>query len=202
LFLGTVKNLDAPEGKITGVTYFIPYEKRFEIILTLFPQVKRMALLAERGHPGSPIEQKGTREECAKRGLNYTEVVAGDLNELIDGAKRLVGMVDLIIITNTRLVMDNTVNLLQITNPAKVPMFSYADTPVKSGAVAGLAADDYRLGGMLAESVVDVLIREKPVSQVPVKMDPEPRISINQAMMRALGLQFPEAVLKKAEVIQ
>jgi putative tryptophan/tyrosine transport system substrate-binding protein len=94
------------------------------------------------------------------------------------------------------------ISLLPIANAAKTPIFSYADKPVKSGAVAGIAANDTKLGAMLAESVVDVVVRGKPISQVPVKMDPNPKLTINEGMMRSLGLQFPESVLKTATILR
>lgn len=199
--LGVIKNLKTPEGKVTGVTYFIPYEERLNIIKSLFPNIKSVALLVEKGHPSGPIEQAGTRSECEKRGIAYKEVVAANLPELLQKTKDL-GKVDLYIITNTRLVMDNIVNLLPIANPSKTPMFSYADKPVKSGAVAGVAADDTKLGAMLAESVVDVIIKGKPISAVPVKMDPAPRISINENMMKGLELKFPDSILERAQMIR
>ncbi len=200
--LGTIKNLNAPEGKITGVTYFIPYEKRFEIIKSLFPNTKRIGLLLEKGHPSGPIEQRGTREQCDRLGITYNEVVASNLKELLDGTRPLLASVDLIIVGNARLVMDNFVNLLPILNQVKMPTFSFAEEPVKSGAVAGVAADDAKLGRLLAESVVEVVVKGKPVSQVPVKTDPDPRISINETMMNSLGLKFPDALLKKAELVR
>jgi putative ABC transport system substrate-binding protein len=200
--LGVIKNLQAPEGKITGVTYFIPYEKRFEIIKSLFPSASRVGILVEQGHPSGPIDAQGTRDQCQRLGLKYEEVLASNLNGLLEGAKSIAPKVDLIIISNTRLAMDSVTNLLSVLNPTKTPMFSYADAPVKSAAVAGIAADDIKLGGLLAESVVDVLIKGKPISQVPVKMDLDPKICVNESMMKGLGLNFPEAILKKAEIIR
>jgi putative tryptophan/tyrosine transport system substrate-binding protein len=200
--LGVIKNLYAPEGKITGVTYFIPYEKRFEIVRSLFPSVRGVAILVEQGHPSGLIEAQGTRDQCQRLGINYEEVLAANLNALLEGTKRVAPKVDLIIISNTRLAMDSVTNLLSILNPTKTPMFSFAEAPVRSAAVAGIAADDVKLGGLLAESVVDLLIKGKPISQIPVKIDPDPKISINESMMKGLGLNFPEAILKKAEVIR
>ncbi len=109
---------------------------------------------------------------------------------------------DLIILTNTRLVMDNVTSLLTITNPNKIPIFSYADKPVKSGAMAGIAADDLKLGGLLAESVVDVIVKNKQISQTPVKLDPQPKLTINEGMMKSLGFNFPETILKEATIIR
>jgi putative ABC transport system substrate-binding protein len=198
--LGVIKNLEAPEGKITGVTYFIPYEKRFDVIMKLFPKVTSVALLAEKGHPSGPIEQAGTKAECAKRGIVYKEVVASDLDDLLNKVKA-VGKVDLFILSNTRLIMDRVSALLAISNQAKIPIFSFAEKPVKDGAVAGIAADDHKLGVMLAQSVVDVVVKDYPVKKVPVKMDTDPKISVNEAMMKALGLNFPDSIMKKAVII-
>ena len=72
--------------------------------------------------------------------------------------------------------------------------------PVQKSVVAGIAASDQKLGTMLAESVVDVLVKGQPTAKVPVKIDLEPIVSINQAMMQSLGLKFPEATLKKATI--
>ena len=200
--LGAIKNLNAPEGMITGVTYFIPYEKRFEVIKQLFPNLKTIALLLQKGHPAALIEQKGTKAECARRGIEYNEVVAENLNQLIDGTKQLSGRVDLFIVSSTALVLDNMMSLLTVTNPAKKPIFSYAADRAEKGATAELAADDDKLGRMLAESVVDVVVNKKPISQVPVKIDPSPKLIINEGQMRALNLTFPEALLKNARLVK
>ena len=57
--LGAVNNPSAPEGNITGVTYYIPFAKRFDTIMKLFPNIKTVGVLLEKGHPGTPIEQRG-----------------------------------------------------------------------------------------------------------------------------------------------
>ncbi len=200
--LGAVKNPAAPEGNITGVTYHIPYEKRFQTIKELFPAVKSVALIVEKGHPGGEIDREGTREQCRKLGLTYSEVVAGGMDDLVAGVRTILGKVDLIIISSTGLVMDNTVTIATVANKTKTPMFSYAEKPVTTGAVAGLAARDEYLGERLADSVVDVVVKGKPVSQVPVRTDPEPVIMVNEGMRTMLGLTFPEAIMKRAILVK
>ena len=200
--LGAIRNLDAPEGNITGVTYFIPYEKRFQIIRTIFPNTKKICLLLQKGHPATAIEQEGTRKECERLNIEYNEVLAEKSKELLEGAEKLQNKVDLFIISSTALVMDNTVGLVGVANNSKKPLFSFAEGRAKLGAVAELAADDEKLGAMLAESVIDVVVNKKPISQVPVKMDPDPKIIINQTIMETLGLRFPDEVLKNAELIK
>ena len=200
-FLGAVKNLEAPDGNITGVTYFIPFDKRFDIIRALFPKVKSVGLLLEKGHPGSIIDRQGTRAQCERWGIAYHEIVAKNSSELLAGVKEIIDKIDLLILSSTAVVMDSATALLVHTNPAKKPIFSYSEKPVNFAAVAALASRDQYLGAMLAESVVDVVVRGKPVSQIPVKMDPNPRLIVNVKMMKALGLEFSSNLLAHAKQI-
>jgi putative ABC transport system substrate-binding protein len=201
-YLGAVNNLRSPQRNVTGVTYFIPYERRFEVIKSLFPKTQSLALLVEKGHPSSPIDRQGTRNQCELLNITYHEVIASSAKELIQGAKEFSSQVDLFIIGNQALVIDNTVNLLAISNTTKTPLFSYADKAVRSGAVAGLSADDRKLGTMLADSVIAVVVNGTPVSEVPVKMDEDPKLLVNQAMVKALGLTFPKQIMDKALIIK
>jgi putative ABC transport system substrate-binding protein len=183
--LGIIKNPAAPEGMITGVTYFVPFEERFRAIKNLFPNVKSLAFIAEKDHPSTALERLGTMEQCKKTGIEYKEALATDSYDLINAIKNL--NADLFVISNTRLAMDNVTNILAVANPKRIPIFSYAERPVKVGATAGLFADDAKLGRMLADSVVDVVVRGKAVKEVPVKTDNEPRLVVNQAMAQSVG---------------
>lgn len=200
--LGTVKNLDAPEGMVTGVTYHVPYAKRFDTMLGLFPNVKSVALFLEKGHPASSIDREGTKLECAKRRIAYHEVTASNLDQVRDGAKQLGGKVDLFIMGSVGLVLDNLSTLLAIANQHKTPIFSYAADRAEKGATAELAANDDELGQMLAESVVDVVVNKKPISKVPVKLDPNPDLVINEAMINSLGIKVPEALMSRARLVK
>ncbi|MEW6348018.1 MAG: ABC transporter substrate binding protein [Thermodesulfobacteriota bacterium] len=200
--LGVIRNLDEPEGNVTGVTYFIPYEKRFQVMKALFPAMKSLCLLAENGHPATPIEREGTRKECERLGIAYQEVIAANVRELERGMEAAADKVDLFVSAATRLTIDNTTIQAQVANAHKKPIFSYAEGRAKLGATAELAADDAKLGRMLAESVMDVVVKGKPVKEVPVKTDPHPELVINEALVKILGLSVPEAVLKKARLVQ
>jgi putative tryptophan/tyrosine transport system substrate-binding protein len=200
--LGAIKNLDAPEGKITGVSHFVPFETRFKSLTSLFPNAKRVALLLEKGHPGSVIDDEGTSSEAAKRGIEYHSVMASNLNEMIEEMKKLKGKVDLFIISTTRLAFDNATTIVGQAMTDKTPVFSYWSGCAQKGAVAEIYVDQVRQGQMLAESVVDVLVKGKPVSKVPVKLESNPAVVISEISMRALGIKFPDSVLKNAQIVQ
>lgn len=58
------------------------------------------------------------------------------------------------------------------------------------------------LGKMLAESVIDVLIKKKAVKDVPFKFDPEPIFYLNGKTYSKLGLEIPPNILGAAKIVQ
>jgi putative tryptophan/tyrosine transport system substrate-binding protein len=200
--LGVIEHLEAPEGNITGATHYLPFDKRFAAIKTLFPKATRIGLLLEKDHPGSAVDQHGTREQCEKLGMEYHEFSASSVDELVQGAKDMVGKVDVMIMSSTALVHDHTEALVPVCQAAKVPLFAYADSPVKKGALASVGARPEVMGATLADIVVDVVVKGKPVSQVPIAMDPDPRITLNERGMEIFGLKLPPSVLRQARVVK
>jgi putative ABC transport system substrate-binding protein len=200
-FLGAVENLQAPEGKITGVTYYLPYETRFDAMKVILPKVGSLCLLLEKGHPATPIEREGTKAVCERLAITYHEVEAGSVDELVKGARDLADKVDVFVLGSQAIVMDNVPELSKVSRATKTPMFSYSEGPVLNGALAGLFARDEELGRMLADSVVDVVVKGKPVAQVPVKLDPEPCLTINESEMEFFEIKLPPSVLRNARLI-
>ena len=200
--LGVVKDPEHPEGNITGVTYFIPYEKRFQILRAVFPNVKSVCLLLQAGHPASPVDRAGTMAQCSKLGWAYNEVVASNAKELLENTKKLIGKVDVVIISSTAVAIDNAVGIVGICNVNKVASFSYAADRARLGVALEVSADDEKLGVMLADSVVDVLVKGKPISSVPIKMDPDPRVLINEAAFTTIGAKMPKDLAFKVQVVK
>jgi putative ABC transport system substrate-binding protein len=200
--LGVIENLREPEGNITGVTYFVPYNKRFKVLMSLFPNIKKVGLVAERGHPGAIADQEGTRSECRIRGLEYHEALAGNVDELRKATEELAKKVDVIVMASNKLILDNTSTLTSATKETRTPLFAYSEAPVKRGAVAGLFARDEYLGARLAEIVTAVLVKGKPISSVPVQTDPEPGLAINASTVAYLGLELDPLFFEKSTVFQ
>ena len=192
--------MQAPEGNVTGVTYYIPHSQVFDAIQSLFPQVKSIGLLLKKGHPSTALDQVGTRKECEKRSIQYREAVCDTKNDLVMAVKKMRGKVDLIIIGNQALIFDNA--RMIVTVAENTPVISYAKKAIKLAALAGLVPDDLKLGKMLADSVFDVVVKGKKIKHVPVKTDPNPGFLINKKTMGKLKLEFPAEIIKTAKIIQ
>ena len=110
--LGAVKNMDAPEGNITGVTYFLPVKTQFEVFKAILPEMKSILLLVEKGHPSSEIDQEGTREVASNLGIEYREKVLSSKDEIIPTIKENAGKVSAFVLGNQALLIDNAADAI------------------------------------------------------------------------------------------
>jgi putative tryptophan/tyrosine transport system substrate-binding protein len=197
--LGAVKNMEAPEGNITGVTYYLPVDTQFEVFKAIVPDITSILLLVEKGHPGSLIDQEATRAICEKLNIQYNEAICGSEEETIAVVKEHKDKVSAMIIGSEALVIDLAGKI--VAAAGKTPVFSYSSKPVKAGALGGFVADDGKLGEMLSASVIDVLVNGKAISEIPVKVDPTPKFYINAVTAEKIGADIPYEILELAEII-
>jgi len=198
--LGAVKNLEAPEGNITGVTYYLPIKQQFEVFSEIIPSMKSILLLLGKGNPSSLIDQAGTKKVCAEMGIQYNEKFCVSVDEAAQAVKAQVGKVSAIIIGNQSIVIDGAKDILEASG--NTPVLAYSSKPAQAGALCGFVADDEKLGNMLAESLVDVLKNGKAIKDVPVKVDTEPKFYINAKTAEKLGVEVPFSILEAAVIIE
>ena len=162
--------------------------------------MKSVLLLLGAGNPSAEIDRKETKDVCASLGIEYNEKVVENKEEALDTVQKHQGKVSIIIIGNQAKVIDIAKDL--VASAGKTPVVSYSSKPVKDGALGGFVADDETLGYMLAQSVVDVMVKGKAVKDVPVKVDPDPKFYVNVKTAQSLGIEIPYEVLQAATVIE
>ena len=146
--LGVVKNMKAPEGNITGASYYIPGIIHVELIKTILPGVKSVMLLLDKEHPSAPIENEETKAGCATLKITYHGKMCSSVDEILTAVKENKDKVSAFIIGTQALVFDNTPKIIDAAG--KTPVFAYSEKPIKSGALGGYVANDEKLGKMLA----------------------------------------------------
>lgn len=200
-YLGTVKNLESPEGNITGVTYFLPTDTQFDAFQAIIPNLESVLLIVEKDHPGSQIDVEETKQVCSKRNIKYNEVYCKTKEDAVKAAKENSGKVSLIILGAQALVLDNAGTVIEAAG--NTPVVSYASKPVeKDGALGGFVADDVKLGKLLAESVAEVIKSKKSIKDIPVKVDPNPKFYVNVKTAEKLNLSIPYEILESAVIVE
>ena len=199
--LGVIKDISKPEGNITGVTYSISSEKQISTFLAVIPSAKSLGLLLEKGHSSAPIEAAGARAAAGKLGLTLTISECSNKDELAKSVTELISKVDMLILGNQALLIDN--GAFVASQAKKIPVMSFTEKPVLTkAALCGLVADDVKLGGLLADQVIAVVVKGTPIKDVPIKFDDAPRFLWNKAKATELGIALPESLAAGAKIIE
>jgi len=200
-YLNVIKNLDAPEGNITGSSYFIPAKTQFEIFRAIIPDLKSVWLLLEKGHPGSAIDQDQIKKYCGELGIEYNESFSSTREEVLAAVREAVKKgVSAILVGTQAVTFDNARDI--VAEARKIPTFSFMSPPVKAGVLGGFLSDEDKLMHMLAESVVDVLVKGKAIKDVPVKFDTEPKFILNETTAAKLQMSIPYEILQHATIVK
>lgn len=200
--LGVVDDLEQPNGMLTGVSYFVPISKQFDMYEKLFPNLQAIGLLVKADHPSSPVEQADTRAECERRGIRYLDTVCADKRSLVRGVRQLLEEgAEVLILGNQNLLIDNGAVVSSLAGTT--PVMSYSEKPITQRvALGGLVASDAKLGVMLAHSILAVVREGQPIGSIPVGLDPEPRLLIDPARAAKLGIVLSDEIISSMETVR
>jgi len=200
--LGVTKSLKEPSMNITGVTYYIPVKQTLSVLLKVFPNLKRVGLLVQDGHPSTRIDAEETRSACETEKIECHIIHCSKPEDLEPAIKSMTEKkVDMIILGNQNLFIDNASIAAQFTG--NIPLISLAEKPViEKHALCGLVPDDIKLGKMLGDAVVRVVKLDREISRVPFQDDPKPGFVVNMALAKKLGITIPETIFKYAKKIE
>ncbi len=197
--LGVVASLNSPGGNISGVTYSLPARLKLEAFLQVYPAMASYLLLLEAGHPGSPIDERDTVEAASGLGFSGRTVACATLADARAAVSRAT-VDEVIILGQQALIMDNAAAIVEAAGERLV--FSYSEQGVEQGALAGIVADDHKLGRMLGMMVVDLLVNGRPLATLSIQTDPEPQLRINPATVERHREKIPFAVRSLARAEQ
>jgi len=198
--LGAVSQMERPGGNITGVTYYIPASTHIEIFKAMQPDMSSIFLLTEKDHPGSWIDELETKGACARLGIAYNGKMCGSLDDISETIRQNKDKVSALIMGPEALITDNTTLILKTAGMS--PVYTYSEGPIKEGALAGYVADEGKLGLMLAESVIAVLVKGMNIGEIPIKTDPVPTLYVNGTTYQKIGVKIPAKILSLAKIIQ
>lgn len=206
--LNVLDNPESPEGNITAVTYFINPADQLKVLHKIFPEVKKIGLLYEKGHPAGELVEVPQAFAAAKSlGITVLDraIVRKEGDSGLPGeAKQLTHELvangcEVIVITNTNSAYMSAKAIVEASG--KVPVFSFNDKAITAGALGGLVANDEALGAMVGEDLL-ALKQGVPLVKIPVKFDHHPKFYLNETKMKELHIALPHALLTIAKILK
>lgn len=195
-----VSNLEKPGGLVTGVMDFAPVAQHLDLITEISPQTKRIGVLYNPGEANSVSLVNLLKTETQKRGLTLVEAPANRSSDVATATRSLVGKADAVYIPTDNTIVSALESAIQVGIENQLPIYSGDTDSVKRGAIASLGFNYYDVGRETGKIVLQVLNGQKP-GDIPVKNIQEYELFINTKSAKAMKVQIPEAVQKRANQI-
>ena len=194
-----VKNLEEPEGNVTGLSNHVPHAQTVELIQTITPDAKTIGVLYASSEDNSVSQVKEFTQYAEEAGLTVVEYAVPSTNEITTTMSVMTGKVDAIFVPQDNTIASAFPTVVTAANAAKIPVYSSVDTMVKQGSIASVAQSQYDLGLETAKIAVKILAGKK-VSEVPVKVVDTGVPTVNLKAAKELGITIPDSLLEEADI--
>ena len=199
---GLVESFARPGGNTTGVTLFSNElaGKRLEVLNQLVPQLRRVAILAERDRPPTAtlVSETQTAAHALRLALQTFEVRPQEIAEALRTIEQERG--DAVIVQQN---LSFTPYLRQIADLAisyRLPTVHPTREFVEAGGLVAYGPSLFALGERAAWYVDRILKGTKP-ADLPVEQPTKFELILNVKTAKALGLTFPDKLLAVADEV-
>lgn len=192
----------APGGNKTGVSDRWPYDKQIGLIKKICPAAKTIGIVLNPSESNSEASMKYIRPELEKNGLKWLEVPVANSSEVMAAARSLVGRCDAIYCPPDNTVVAAAATLVKIANENKIPFFAGNVSSVEQGAIATYGNNYHHIGVATARIIARIFKENiKNIGSLPVIVDSDAELVINQSAAQKQGVKIPQELLKQARYI-
>ena len=201
--LGLVSSLPRPGGNLTGVTILTndTEGKRLEMLVTVAPDAKRVAMLWDSTFPPARAELNAT-EQAAQ--LLKLESIAVDVHGRDEFAAAIGAMAEqhigAVIVVPGLIFTEHIYHLADLLVQARLPAMFYRREQVEAGGLMGYGTNYPAMYKRAAALVVKILKGAKP-ADIPVEQPTKLEMVINLKTAKALGITVPQLLLARADEV-
>lgn len=195
-----LKNLQKPEGHVTGVLYVNPVRKHLELIKQLLPNAKKVGIIYNSGEANSVSDAQIFKAEGTKMGFFVSEMTISNSSQLFSATKSLAEKVDALYFPTDNTVVSAVETVLNICKQQRIPAFSADSDSVVKGALATVSLDHYHIGKLTADLVISIL-NGKKIADIPVIEPNKFEFIINKKTAKELGISVSQEILKQSPKI-
>ena len=196
-----LKNLEEPEGNITGVSDYFSISAQLEEMLNIFPDIKNVGVMFSTNEANSKFQVEELKKAADGFGLNVVEVGVNNINDVSTSIKTIEPKIDIFMAITDNTVSSASSIIAESLKAAKIPSFASEEGPVENGILISAGVDYVDLGKKAAGMASEILGGKK-VSEVPVLFSTETRKVVNKKTAGALGLAYDEKLMEDAKVVE
>ena len=177
---------------VSGTSDLAPLDQQEDMLVELFPDVKKVGILYCSAEPNSAYQAKVFGAALDEDNIAWEAFTAADSNELQSVASAAVESCDVIYIPTDNTVAGATEVVNNVCLPAGVPVIAGEEGICAGCGVATLSISYYDIGYKAGEMAYDILVNGADVSTMEIQYAPQVTKKYNAANCEALGIAVPE----------
>ncbi|MBC7344781.1 MAG: ABC transporter substrate-binding protein, partial [Clostridia bacterium] len=197
-----VQSMERPGTNVTGTTDMNPVKEQLDLFGRLKPGIKRVGVLYNSSETNSVVQVNLARSVAPELGLTLVEKVVTNSSEVRQAAESLVNQVDGIYVPTDNTVVSALPSVISVCEEHDIPLIVGEADSVERGGLATYGIDYYKLGRQTGEMALKILKEGAKPAEMPVESQKEYTLTINLKAAQAMGVEVPEDLLAKAQVIQ
>jgi putative tryptophan/tyrosine transport system substrate-binding protein len=197
-----VASLARPGGNITGLSLQTTdlAGKRLELLREVVPGLRRLAILANIGNPGSVLEMGEVQATARTLGLDVATLEIRRAEDIAPAFEALKGRADALYVCGDSLLTTNRIRINTLALGARLPTMHANRQYVEAAGLMSYAPNFPDLFRRAADFVDKILRGTKP-GGLPVEQPTKLDLIINLTTAKALGLAIPESFLLRADEV-
>ena len=202
--VGIIKSLARPGGNVSGIQYFAIdlVGKRIELLKEIAPALKRIAVIADPGHPVVHLERDAAMAAAKRLGLSATYYPVKSPKEELEAAlvAARAGGAEALVLFPDAVTSQGRARIAAFALQHKLPTVSGWESFAVAGNLVtygpNLRSSWVRLAGH-----VDRVLKGADPGTLPVELPTIIELIVNRKTANALGLKIPQSVLLRADKV-
>lgn len=198
---GTALNVKDWTGKtgtnVSGTSDLAPIDQQEDMIVELFPDVKKVGILYCSSEPNSAYQSDLMKKALAEDNIEYKEYTAADSNEIQSITTTACNECDVLYVPTDNTMASSAETIKNVVIPAGIPMIA-GEAGICAAGVATLSIDYYSLGYKTGEMAYEILVNKKKPGDMEVAFADQFTKMYNEENCKALNLTIPEGYEKLA----
>jgi putative tryptophan/tyrosine transport system substrate-binding protein len=200
---GLVQTLARPGGNVTGLSNGQTdlAGKRLELLHDAVPGLHELAILGNRASQNVQLEMDAVQKAARRLKIGTVVVDVREESQIAPAIKKLKGKADALYVCTDPFVTHHRIGINTLAVAAGLPTVHAFRHHAEGGGLMSYGPDFRDLFRQGADLVDKVLRGTKP-ADIPVKLEKKCELVINMNTAKALGLNVPQKVRSRADVVK
>jgi len=193
-----VESNERPNTNVTGTSNMPQVDKQLELLTQLAPNARTIGFIFNASEDNSQKQIELAEIEAARLGLETVTITVANTNDVAQAMRALAARVDAIYVPQDNTMSQAIATVGQIAKETQTVVVTGSVSAAMAGGLATIGIDHFKLGMQTADMAIDIIENGARPETMPIQMQDETFVVINEDMVEALGMVIPASIRERA----